>query len=181
VLRSKTPDGVCQETYGHLATHYAIRRMMHDAALSADLVPHRLSFVHSLHAARRTARSQPGLSPHTINNAHQQAIAEILARPLPQRRPRRNPRAIKRKMSNWAVKRPSTATRPSRASTPRTRSPSSAPKFTVLPLRGAAAASSRARPSLGMTAERGGVAFLSQNQTSAANAPASCWRSAWET
>ena len=44
VLRSKAPDGVYQEAYGHLCTHYAIRRMMHDAALRADLVPHRLSF-----------------------------------------------------------------------------------------------------------------------------------------
>jgi len=63
VLRSKTPDGVYQEAYGHLATHYAIRRVMHDAALHADLVPHRLSFVRSLRAARRSTRAQPGLSP----------------------------------------------------------------------------------------------------------------------
>jgi hypothetical protein len=63
VLRSKTPDGVYQEAYGHLATHYAIRRVMHDAALAADLVPHRLSFIASLRAARRTARTTPGLSP----------------------------------------------------------------------------------------------------------------------
>jgi hypothetical protein len=66
VLRSKAPETVYQETYGHLATHYAIRRVMHDAALHADLVPHRLSFVRSLHAAQRATRTQPGLSPpHT--------------------------------------------------------------------------------------------------------------------
>ncbi len=41
VLRSKAPDGVYQEAYGHLCTHYAIRRLMHDAALRADLIPHR--------------------------------------------------------------------------------------------------------------------------------------------
>lgn len=63
VLRSKHPDGVYQEAYGHLCTHYAIRRVMHDAALEADLVPHRLSFVRSLRAARRSTRTQPGLSP----------------------------------------------------------------------------------------------------------------------
>jgi hypothetical protein len=62
VLRSKTPDGVYQEAYGHLATHYAIRRVMHDAALHADLVPHRLSFIRSLRATRRSTRTQPGLS-----------------------------------------------------------------------------------------------------------------------
>ena len=63
VLRSKHPDGVYQEAYGHLCTHYAIRRVMHDAALRADLVPHRLSFVRSLRAARRSTRTQPGFSP----------------------------------------------------------------------------------------------------------------------
>ncbi|MGA2014269.1 MAG: hypothetical protein ABSH51_27565 [Solirubrobacteraceae bacterium] len=79
---------------------------MPDAALSADIVPHRLSFISSLRAARRTARTQPGLSPLTVATAHQQAITEILAQPLPQRRARRNPRVIKRKMSNSGVKRP---------------------------------------------------------------------------
>jgi hypothetical protein len=63
VLRSKQPDGVYQEAYGHLCTHYAIRRVMHDAALQADLVPHRLSFIRSLRAARRSTRTQPGFSP----------------------------------------------------------------------------------------------------------------------
>lgn len=63
VLRSKSPDGVYQEAYGHLATHYAIRRVMHDAALQADLVPHRLSFIRGLRAARRSTRTQPGFFP----------------------------------------------------------------------------------------------------------------------
>jgi hypothetical protein len=63
VLRSKQPDGVYQEAYGYLCTHYAIRRLMHDAALRADLDPDRLSFVRSLRAARRTTRTQPGFSP----------------------------------------------------------------------------------------------------------------------
>jgi hypothetical protein len=63
VLRSKAPDGVYQEAYGYLCTHYAIRRLMHDAALSSDLDPDRLSFTRSLRAARRSARTQPGFSP----------------------------------------------------------------------------------------------------------------------
>jgi IS4 transposase len=63
VLRSKAPDGVYQEAYGYLCTHYAIRRLMHDAALAGDLDPDRLSFTRSLRAARRSARTQPGFSP----------------------------------------------------------------------------------------------------------------------
>lgn len=63
VLRSKHPDGVYQEAYGYLCTHYAIRRLMHDAALRADLDPDRLSFTRGLRAARRSTRSHPGFSP----------------------------------------------------------------------------------------------------------------------
>jgi Insertion element 4 transposase N-terminal/Transposase DDE domain len=63
VLRSKHPDGVYQEAYGYLCTHYAIRRLMHDAALRADLDPDRLSFIRGLRAARRSTRSHPGFSP----------------------------------------------------------------------------------------------------------------------
>jgi hypothetical protein len=63
VLRSKAPDGVYQEAYGYLCTQYAIRRVMHDSALQADLDPDRLSFTRSLRAARRSARTQPGFSP----------------------------------------------------------------------------------------------------------------------
>lgn len=63
VLRSKDPDGVYQETYGYLCAHYAIRRLMHDAALTAELDPDRLSFTASLRAARRSTRSHPGFSP----------------------------------------------------------------------------------------------------------------------
>jgi hypothetical protein len=63
VLRSKAPDGVRQEVYGHLCCHYAIRRLMHDAALKDDLIPHRLSYTASLRASRRSTRRQPGLSP----------------------------------------------------------------------------------------------------------------------
>jgi len=64
VLRSKTPEGVMQEAYGLLLTHYAIRRLMHDAALAADLDPDRISFLRSLRAARRSARASTGFSPH---------------------------------------------------------------------------------------------------------------------
>lgn len=64
VLRSKTPDGVLQEVYGFLLTHYAIRRLMHEAALVTHLDPDRLSFTRSLRAARRSTRASTGFSPH---------------------------------------------------------------------------------------------------------------------
>jgi hypothetical protein len=45
VWRSKTPELVRQEFFGLLRAHFAIRGLMHEAALKADADPDRLSFV----------------------------------------------------------------------------------------------------------------------------------------
>jgi hypothetical protein len=63
VLRSKTPDGVIQEVYGHLCVHYAIRWLMHTIALESGHDPDRLSFTRTLRAARRSTASHAGFSP----------------------------------------------------------------------------------------------------------------------
>jgi len=63
VLRSKHPDGVCQEVWAHLLVHYAIRTLMQQAALDAEVDADRLSFTRSLHIARRQVTSQAALSP----------------------------------------------------------------------------------------------------------------------
>jgi len=52
-LRSKTPDLVRQEFYGLLMTHFAIRGLMHEAALKGDVDPDKLSFVHAVRVVRR--------------------------------------------------------------------------------------------------------------------------------
>ena len=53
VLRSKTPDLVRQEFYGLLMAHFAIRGLMHEAALKADEDPDPLSFLHAVRVIRR--------------------------------------------------------------------------------------------------------------------------------
>ena len=53
VLRSKTPELVEQEFYGLLMAHFAIRGLMHEAALKADEDPDRLSFLHAVHVIQR--------------------------------------------------------------------------------------------------------------------------------
>ena len=53
VLRSKTPELVQQEFYGLLMAHFAIRGLMHEAALQADEDPDRLSFMHAVHVVQR--------------------------------------------------------------------------------------------------------------------------------
>jgi len=53
VLRSKTPELVLQEGYGLLMAHFAIRGLMHEAALRDDIDPDRVSFVHAVRVVRR--------------------------------------------------------------------------------------------------------------------------------
>lgn len=53
VLRSKTPDLVKQEVWGLMMAHFAVRGLMHEAALKADEDPDRLSFTHAVRVVRR--------------------------------------------------------------------------------------------------------------------------------
>ena len=53
VLRSKTPNLVRQEFYGLMMTHFAVRGLMHEAALKAGEDPDRLSFLHAVRVVRR--------------------------------------------------------------------------------------------------------------------------------
>ena len=53
VLRSKTPDLVRQEFYGLLMAHFAVRALMHEAALTAHVDPDRLSYIHAVRVVRR--------------------------------------------------------------------------------------------------------------------------------
>jgi hypothetical protein len=53
VLRSKTPTLVRQEFWGLLLAHFAVRGLMHEAALRAEEDPDRLSFLHAVRVIRR--------------------------------------------------------------------------------------------------------------------------------
>ena len=62
-LRSKTPDLIRQEFYGLLMAHFAIRGLMHEAALTGDIDPDRLSFTHSVRVIRRKMTQFASLPP----------------------------------------------------------------------------------------------------------------------
>lgn len=53
ILRSQKPELVKQEIYGFLLGYFAIRGIMHEAALQADEDPERLSFIHAVRVIRR--------------------------------------------------------------------------------------------------------------------------------
>jgi hypothetical protein len=63
VLRSKTPDLVRQEFYGLLMAHFAVRALMHEAALSANEDPDRLSFIHAVRVVRRKLTAFNAIPP----------------------------------------------------------------------------------------------------------------------
>ena len=63
VLRSKTPDLVRQEFYGLMMAHFAIRGLMHEAALSAEEDPDRISFVHAVRVVRRKLTAFGAIPP----------------------------------------------------------------------------------------------------------------------
>lgn len=63
VLRSKSPDLVLQEIWGHLCCHFAIRTLMWEAADHAGVDPDRVSFVAALRIARRSITAARDFSP----------------------------------------------------------------------------------------------------------------------
>ena len=63
VLRSMTPDLVRQEFYGLILAHFAVRGLMHEAALQADADPDRLSFLHAVRVVRRKLAAFAALPP----------------------------------------------------------------------------------------------------------------------
>jgi hypothetical protein len=63
VLRSKSPDLVLQEIWGHLCCHYAIRSLMTEAALHSGHDPDRVSFVAALRITRQSIAHQGDFPP----------------------------------------------------------------------------------------------------------------------
>ena len=70
-VRSKTPAGVVQEVYGLVLAHYVIRRVIHDAAVTASVDPDRLSFSNSL-------RIVPCHLPETLGRPSQSWNSRLL-------------------------------------------------------------------------------------------------------
>jgi len=104
-LRSHKPVGVIQELYGLLIAHYAIRYLMHEAALQEHIDPDRLSFVHALQVVAEAVPEFQMIaqinSPAICSPPARYRQGASTATPA-----RSNPRVVKRKMSNFRLKRP---------------------------------------------------------------------------
>jgi hypothetical protein len=63
VLRSRIPELVRQEFYGLLLAHFAVRKLMHEAASWGNVDSDRLSFVHAVRVIRRKLPQYAALPP----------------------------------------------------------------------------------------------------------------------
>lgn len=105
-FRSKTPDGVRQEAYGVFIAHNLVRDLMKEAAEAHDIGPLEISFVESLEVIRMALADFTKVSQEEQPRFVDQLLADIADCRLD--RPRRNrvyPRKVKRKMSNFGLKR----------------------------------------------------------------------------
>jgi hypothetical protein len=104
-LRSRTPCGVVQEIYGVMLVHNAVRALMHEAALTIDVDPRTLSFMHAVRVIRETVPLMRAAPACLLPLLYTAMIRQISVGVLPPRDGRINPRVIKVKMSNWPKKR----------------------------------------------------------------------------
>ena len=105
-LRSQKPVGVIQELYGLLLAHYAVRKVMLEAAQLAGLDPDRMSFTNALCLIGEAIPEFQHTAPHQHPALYQRLLEDIARFRLPPRKPRTNPRVVKRKMSNFEKKKP---------------------------------------------------------------------------
>jgi hypothetical protein len=105
-FRSRKPVGVIQEWYGLLIAHFVIRSIMHQAAVSHQLAPDRLSFVDSLRLITDAISDFQLVHPVHHPRLWQRLLDDIATCVLPLRDDRINPRVVKRKMSKFKKKRP---------------------------------------------------------------------------
>jgi Insertion element 4 transposase N-terminal/Transposase DDE domain len=96
-LRSRDPALARQELWASLAVYQAVRTLIARAAAGTGTDPARLSFTAALDAARRTLPAARG----RLGTALAQAEAEILASPVPERKGRVYPRAVRQTRARY--------------------------------------------------------------------------------
>jgi len=104
-LRSRKPQGVIQEFYALLLAFNAICALRLQAALFAGVDPDRISFVVTLRKLCESADQFQQTNPTQHPLLFERLLQDIVREKLSPRRNRSNPRVVKRKMSNFLLKR----------------------------------------------------------------------------
>ncbi|QMU79956.1 IS4 family transposase [Streptacidiphilus sp. PB12-B1b] len=104
VLRARTMAGIAQEVYALLAAHQLIRTAIADATSVPGADPDRASFSIALQAARDQVVQAAGVIADTVIDVVGAIGRAVLDQPMPDRRLRVSPRAVKRPLSRYAYK-----------------------------------------------------------------------------
>jgi len=89
-----------------LIAHYAVRSVMHEAAVQKGLDPDRLSFINAVRIIRDAIPEFQMTTPEQLPRLYQRLLNDIARHRLPERENRSNPCVIKHKMSKFKLKRP---------------------------------------------------------------------------
>jgi hypothetical protein len=105
VLRSKTPEGVRQELYGIYLAHYAVRVLLAQAAVEAELDPDRLSFSEGLFELTEMISLALTVEPEEATERLLRRLRHKMAQHvLPVRRLRINRREVKQVYNKYKPK-----------------------------------------------------------------------------
>ncbi|MEV5400973.1 IS4 family transposase [Streptomyces cellulosae] len=116
ILRSRTPDLICQEIYALLTVYQALCALKVHAAQQGEIDPDRISFTTTVRLARLTTAGQTAANPQALGAARLEVVQELLSDLLPPRRDRRCPRLKKPPRNTFEAKRRDEPRPPSRVS-----------------------------------------------------------------
>ena len=105
-LRSLTPEGIMQELYGLLLAHLAVRTLMLQAAIHADVAPTHLSFTGTVRILDESLASLGLASTAHRATLTEHLLEEIATQRLPAQRLRFQARVVKRVRSKYERKLP---------------------------------------------------------------------------
>ena len=106
-FRSHTPRNVMQEAYALAAAYNLLRGSIARAANRRSLNPHTISFVETCRAITHMIPRMRGALACDLRLLHEQLLDDLADAQIDRpRRPRRYPRVVKQKMSNFKRKRP---------------------------------------------------------------------------
>jgi hypothetical protein len=114
ILRSKSPELVCQELFAFLTVYQALCALKLDAAVLAGIDPDRISFTVTVRIARDHASSPTIPTSAGLDRARRQAINDLLADLLPKRRDRQCERVKKPPKNTFETKKRNQARQPSK-------------------------------------------------------------------
>ena len=94
-----------QEWYGILLAYNAVRKLMSAAASAVKLCPCRLSFTAAVERLREATYEMMRLPTRRLPGRYARLLMQIGRATVPERPGRKNPRAVKIKMSKFPLKR----------------------------------------------------------------------------